>query len=117
MSKMKNCICDECYEYKCTKCDKEKLEGALLMARTCCHEMAQTMQAIVGYAEMIGMGHKQDKVDPEHITELIRQVMRLRITLKKSHNIVRLKTNKNIVVDERYEVIDLEESTSEHLIS
>ena len=93
--------------------EKQKLEGALLMARTMCHEMAQPLQAIVGYAEIIKYEHEQGTVKEENIQELIAQVMRLDRTLKQTYDIVRLKTEPYPTLGgEPTEVINLNDSMS-----
>ena len=74
------------------KLQLDKVEAALMMARTCCHEMAQPMQAIIGGAEAMELCMKQDGfIESRHINDLIDQVIRLRTTLANLHDVVKLK--------------------------
>jgi len=98
--------------------EKDRLEGALLMARTCCHEMAQPMQAIVGGAELIEMDMEDAGMSgSKHIKQLIEQVLRLRETLTKTHNIVRVNTDTGFDEKAAGVLINLDKSVSPKLLT
>lgn len=59
------------------KFEKEKLQGVLEMAGAVCHEINQPLQAILGYSELMLMGHESRPMEKKALRSIKSQAARL----------------------------------------
>ncbi len=87
--------------------EKERLQGAMEMAGTVCHELSQPMQSIYGFSETLLMNSSKEDQHYKKIKSIMEQVDRMGVVLGKLMEIRSYKTKSYY---KNTKIIDIERS-------